>query len=209
MTAKEKKAFAEKMRLARMKKARERLTPKQKKATKTAPKKGKGKAKRRNPNDEAEEAAKMYEKFHGRAPERVIEHTEQVEYRSDLAELGKLIELRVKVEGHRGVVPIVGFGPCQVTCTPDGRNIYFVGGKQTLDLSDFGLTGNKDHEQIGEVTYIKYLARKGFHNFEPIEYYHEFGEENGIRPTLAYDTVNRALFLLGGDYTCLPAGITN
>ena len=151
----------------------------------------------------------MFERFHGRGPSKTVEYAEDVEYRDRLAELGKLLELRVRIPGTRQAVPITSFGGAQVTATPDGKNIYFVGGNQSVSLSDLDIDSDKDYLELGECTYIKYFTRKGFHDFEPVEYFHEFGEENGIRPILAYDSVNRKLFLMGGDYRCEPAGIIN
>jgi hypothetical protein len=219
MNAAQKKAFALRMKAARAAKARATKAPKKatKKATKktarrvpTSPKRAgrvtsKKKAGRRNPD----EAAAMYERFHGRGPGRTIEYSEELQYRDNLAELGKLLELRFRLDGVREPVPLFEFGPCQVTCTPDGTNIYFVGGRQAVDLAQIGIDSDKDYVELGECTYVKYLTKKGFHAFEPVEYWHKFGEEDGVRPVLAYDTVNRALFLVGGNYQCKPEGIVN
>jgi hypothetical protein len=175
--------------------------PKKAIAKKRIPKK-----RRRNPADMAEASA-MYEQFHGRAPARIIEHSETLDYRSELAELGKLLELRIKINGDRATLD--GFGNCQVACDPDGKNIAFLGGNQTIDLDALGIESDKDLIELGELTYIKYFSRKGFHDFAPIDYFHHVGEVDGIRPMLSYDTFNKKLFLLGGNYQVKPAGIEN
>jgi hypothetical protein len=210
MNAAEKKAFSLRMKKAReakQKTSKRKPAPK-KQAKRPAAKKAKKAAKKRRRNP-AETGDAMYERFHGRAPERTIEHRQKLSYRDEFAELGKLLELRFRLYGIAQPVPLREFGACQVTCTPDGKNIYLLGGNQKVDLSTLGIASDKDYVQLGECTYISYLTRKGFHHFEPIEYQHKFGEENGIRPVLAYDTVNRVLFLLGGDYQCRPEGIVN
>jgi hypothetical protein len=161
---------------------------------------------RRNP-DSMGPASAMYESFHGREPARIIEHSDNFDYRAELAELGKLLELRIKINGDRATLD--GFGPCQVACDPDGHNIAFLGGAQTIDLDALGIESDKDLVELGELTYIKYFSKKGFHDFAPIDYTHHFGEVDGIRPILTYDTFNRKLFLIGGNYQVKPEGITN
>lgn len=243
MTAKEKKAFAERMRKARA--AKKRRKPVTRPAAKNSgqsrvkrrsqPARGKSRVtarnaagasrkhralarssrkagrvyggRKRNPDLDAEE--EMYRIFHGRAPERTIDHEELIQIRSKFAELGKLLELRFRLDGERTPMPLIDFGSCQAVCTADGKNIYFLGGNQTVDLAQLAIDSDKDYVELGECTYIKYFTRKGFHDFEPIDYYHEFGEEDGVRPVLAYDQLNRKLFLLGGNYRVEAPGIIN
>lgn len=162
---------------------------------------------KRNPADDMAEAAAMYEQFHGRDAERIIQHDEEHAYRSELAELGKLLELKFKVPGGHALLD--DFGNCQVACTPDGLNIYFVGGQQRIDLDQLGIASDKDYIELGECTLIRYFTKKGFHNFDPINYWHRFGEEDGIKPMLAYDAQNQKLFLIGGNYQARPEGIVN
>lgn len=175
----------------------------------TRPARGKSGLSRRgrhNPDDMSGSDG-MYRTFHGRAPNRTIEYDETLEYRSEFAELGKLLELRFRDGGN--TITLTDFKACQLACTPDGRNLYFVGGNQSVSLEDLGIESDKDYIELGECTYIKYFTRKGFHDFEPVEYWHKLGEEDGIRPVLAYDSINRKLFLLGGNYECKPEGIVN
>lgn len=172
---------------------------------------------RANPDLSAEE--QMYEIFHGRAPEHTIEYEELVELRSKFAELGKLLELRFDLDGETprkaglqlsaSEIPLLDFGAAQAVCTADGTNIYFLGGDQRVNLEHLAIASNKDYVELGPCTFIKYFTKKGFHNFDPVEYWHRFGEEDGIRPVLAYDTLNQKLFLLGGNYRAEAAGIIN
>jgi hypothetical protein len=202
MTPAEKKAFVARMKSARAVARKTHRPPQKAKKAKS------GRGRRRNPDD-MPAAEQMYERFHGRPAQRTVEHLERLAFRDTFAELGKLLELRFRLDGIRQPVPLVEFKGAQVACTPDGENIYFLGGNQSVDLSSLDIESDKDYVELGECTYIKYLAKKGFHDFEPIEYFHEFGEEDGIRPVLAYDSQNQKLFLLGGNYRCKPEGITN
>lgn len=81
------------------------------------------------------------------------------------------------------------------------RQLYFVAGNQ--DVSPLGL------EELGEARTIVYRERKHFDDFTLINYQHEFGEENGKRPTLYYDRGKNRLLLEGGDYEVRPEGIVN
>ena len=82
-----------------------------------------------------------------------------------------------------------------VAATPDGGSLYFVGGDQALNLHQLGLDKfmPKDHVAVGEVLKIVYFTSKAFHNFEPTEYEHAFGEEGGELPVLGYDVRSRKL----------------
>ena len=41
--------------------------------------------------------------------------------------------------------------------------------------------------ELGPCSYICYHTTKGFHDFAPTKYWHNFGEEDGIYPRLGYD----------------------
>jgi hypothetical protein len=163
---------------------------------------------RLNP-EEMREAEEMFLQFHGRPANRIIEHNERHEYRDELAELGHLLILRFDLDDEYEQ-PLSSFGgKCQVACTPDGHQIYFHGGNMAVDLEALGLPTDKDYIALGECTYIEYLTVKGFHDFEPTRYQHDFGEETGVRPVLMYDAINKVLYLAGGEYQVKPAGIVN
>jgi hypothetical protein len=162
--------------------------------------------KKRNPD--MEEAIRLYEQFHGRPPNNINEYELTEEYRSELAELGQLIELRFTLAGDDKAIPLTRFGKCQVACTEDGRNLYFVGGNTTVDVAALGIEP-RDYVELGVCSYISYHTVKGFHDFEPMIYFHHFGEDTGRQPMLLYDGLNECLFIAGGDYTVQPAGIVN
>ncbi len=196
---------------AAKKNARNRASPP---GARTSPKKGKNKHNPRgrcnHEGDSLHGAEKLFERFHGKPADRILEYTQQFRYPDNFAELGlPLKELRVYLNDANPEFAITGFGNCQVVSTPDGSNIYFIGGDQSLDLTALDIFSDKDVVELGPCVYIKYHTVKGFHDFEPIDYWHPFGEEDGILPTLAYDRLNKTLFLLGGNYRVRPEGIVN
>jgi hypothetical protein len=93
---------------------------------------------------------------------------------------------------------------------PSGHQLYLLNGDQDGDdfiktLPDVDM--KKKMVELGPVKKITYFAMKAMHNYEPTFYVHEFGEEGGKRPTLAYDTVNKKFHLIGGTYFIKPEGI--
>jgi hypothetical protein len=176
------------------------------------------KKKRKNPVElesiahlgEAEaEAAQMFERFHGEPPTRAIDLVEEVAYRKVLAKCGKLLELRVLDDADyelcltpKGV---------DVYATPDGGQLYFIGGDQAIDIEALGLGHMlpKDHLCLGRCFYIAYHTAKDFHDFQPTDYEHQFGEETGELPALNYDVLNRRIYLTGGAYQVKREGIVN
>ncbi len=170
-------------------------------------------ARKRRRNSEASEAAAaqaMTEQFHGRPMRQVREVAERYETPTQLADLGRLVQLVVWLDEDRPV-ELRFRGNVRVACTGDGGSMYFVGGDQRLDLEAIGRAEYlpKNHVRIGEVETIVYFTSKDFHDFEPMEYEHEFGEEGGELPELAYDSLNQKLYLIGGSYTVRREGIVN
>lgn len=167
-------------------------------------------ARRRNPG-EIEAAAQLSEEFHGRPAKRVREYDEPHTEQTVLADLGALKE--IEIETPRGEWFRVVFGRgARLAASPDGRQLYLVGGDQAAALADLGLTDDEaDHEHVllGAARSITYSTRKGFHNFELVDYVHEFGEDGGTPPTLNYDATNKRLYFVGGTYKIRPEGIVN
>jgi len=165
---------------------------------------------RRRPNQEDPElqaAAKLSEKFHGR-PATKVRTVESLEYTPDvLADLGGLVELHVATPRGGRLLPFNK--GVRLACTPDGLQLYIVGGDQELDLEALGLP-DRANVEIGELARVVYDTRKGFHNFERTHYVHDMGEaRGGRRPTLGYDALNHQLFIVGGTYIVRPEGIVN
>lgn len=173
---------------------------------------GRKRKQRRNGDDDDAAAAAMYEKFHGKPANKVTEYTITDDVPGALADCGRLLQLKVRVLGQANkTVELNDFGACRVTTTPDGGQLYFVGGKQDLDLRALGLSSQlpKDHLTIGPVVKIWYFTRKGFHDFEPTNYHHKFGENGGWCPDLCYDVRNKRMYLTGGSYQVKRPGIIN
>ena len=178
-------------------------------AKRKATSKATSKAKKRRRNSSEAEAIDMYTTFHGKAPGRIVEYEEFINFPQHFAELGRLKELQINLDRANPEYPFMKFGDCKVVCTPDGQNIYFVGGDQGINLDMLEIGGDKDMVELGPCVYICYHTTKDFHSFEPTDYYHSFGEVNGVQPVLAYDRLNRKLFLMGGDYHVKREGIVN
>jgi hypothetical protein len=165
---------------------------------------------RNGSDDEMDAAARQFEAFHGKPPERIIEIEQAYRYPATFAELGHLKELRFDLNSRNRDFPLTGFGKaCQVVCTPDGSNIYFLGGDQSIDFEALDISSDKDFVDLGPCTYIAYHTVKGFHDFAPTTYWHRFGEEDKIMPSLTYDRLNKTLFLVSGNYRVKPEGIVN
>jgi len=164
---------------------------------------------RRRPNPDAiASAAELSESFHGRPAEEITYVEETDASYPAVADLGELIELKVRVPAGVATLNFEGAG-VRVCSTADGRNLLFVGGDQALDLESIEIESDKDQLPLGECTRIVYHTSKAFHDFEPTNYRHAFGEETGERPTLGYSQLNERIYLEGGAYQVQPEGITN
>jgi len=167
------------------------------------PARGKKNGKRRN-GDESDAAIQLTEEFHGRPVRRTTEYDIAEKYQDKLADLGKLLRLDVLM-GDGSYHRFEFNTNVRVMCGPNRRQLYFVGGKQGLDFD----TDGKDLVELGWVNEIEYFTKKDFHNFDPVDYTHEFGDEGGAQPMLLYDALNEQLQLAGGSYRVERAGIIN
>jgi hypothetical protein len=167
-----------------------------------------------------ERAAKVTEDFHGRRIKWVRDVDEPYSFRAVHAVLGRMVAIRFMFRGE--VKEVNGFDKNTMLVTvPEATSLYILGGDQTIDLAALGLEPAKDDVYLGEAASIVYFTRKGFHDFEPTEYEHAFGEvdrrpdlleswqrrRQGERPHLRYDALSRRLHLVGGAYTVHPEGI--
>ena len=86
--------------------------------------------------------------------------------------------------------------------TGTNHKLYLVG--EGVKMSNKVEAGN-----YGEIAQIDYLTQKKHINGnKPTYYYHEFGEENGIKPELHIDK-NGFPKIVGGDYRITDLGIAN
>lgn len=166
---------------------------------------------RRNPNDGMQGAADLYEDFHGKRSEQITTLIESQRIRSDYAQLGRLIWIDLNT--LTGLRAVLEFGDDTHLCSsPDGRQLFILGGDQTVDLGALDMSSDewmRDSMVLGTAEKITYRTEKGFHDFEEIDYYHKLGEDTGVKPQLVYDTINRRLSLVGGQYLVKPEGIVN
>jgi hypothetical protein len=163
---------------------------------------------KRNP----ESAAVLYEQFHGRPPSEVLEYHDELQDHDELSAVGDLIEL--KVATMSGLDATISFeaDPPKLASSPDGRQLYFQGGDQSLELADLKMGGDKwlkDSMVIGVLTEVSYRTEKSFDKFVLSTYFHKLGEETGDQPMLIYDTLNQLLSVSGGAYRLKREGIIN
>lgn len=160
--------------------------------------------------DDPAESDKRYEEFHGAESEEEILAEEELQVREHLGVLGRLIQ--IVCESVTGSYKI-NFGEDVLLCvSSDGKQLYIVGGDQSLDLESMGFSEeqrNKDKVFIGSAQQITYRTRKHFDQFAEIDYVHDFGEDGGTLPALVYDRLNLTIELAGGDYEIKQEGIVN
>lgn len=179
--------------------------------------------------DTPENAEELSQLFHGRPSTEIIELDEIETYENNLAQLGVLVELEILVGDDKDEVVPINWNynnPKErvlLCSTPDGKNILFIGGDQELDLEalaeqgaeiDWAIDTSKRYIEIGPVHTISYFADKhhlegGEDQKKGSEYIHEFGEEDGVRPDLVYDTKDKRMMLTGGSYLVEEEGIKN
>jgi len=130
----------------------------------------------------------------------VTELHESAAMRQDYAALGSLEYLIVKTPlGDRVQFNFDGDG-VTLASSPDGKQLYLIGGRQNLEKCLDHDSLQKDFIDLGDGLEVQYLARKIHGNFQPISYFHKFGEMNGARPRLMYDKLRRRIYFVGGEY---------
>ena len=97
--------------------------------------------------------------------------------------------------------------------SPDASQLYCIGGNQNLEscLGEFTDDPSKDLLDLGEILEVEYLTRKAQGNFEPVQYFHKFGEERrgSEMPRAIYDKLRKQVFFAGGEYKIEQPGIIN
>jgi len=179
---------------------------------------GPGVRRRRNPESGAD---RMYEIFHGRAPQHDVIVESEIHEHEHLATLGKMVSL--KVETRSGYVVEIGWDDGDpmtpwLASNEQGTQLYIEGGDQSVDLGSFRMDGQKwrkDMMVIGDLVETTYQTEKDFDKFETIDYYHANGEDSGEVPQLLYDPNSKAdrdakngkLYIAGGKYRIEHDGI--
>ncbi len=98
-----------------------------------------------------------------------------------------------------------------LAAVPNTPHLYILGRQDARaeELAQLGADPSKEVLDLGNVYLIEYFTQKRFDHFEPINYFHHFGEKTGVTPRLIYDRVHKILSLAGGEYEVKAAGITN
>ena len=167
----------------------------------------------RNPE---EDAAQMYEKFHGKPSTGEVAVEEQVHEHEHLATLGVLINMVVAtLSGFEATIGLPEKEAAKLsfdesTADPDamylatneeGTQLYIVGGDQSLDLSALKMADfERDDMVVGQLLELTYRTKKKFDAFKLVDYYHELGEETGDIPLLRYEPRSEHLYISGGKY---------
>ncbi len=161
---------------------------------------------KRNPVDAA---ADLSEAWHGRPAETETDYVERVRFHGVLTDLGRLKEIKVLVTARKAQA-IRFDAETRLASSENGKQLYVVGGDQSLDLGALGIGGeesDKDLVVVGPVYSVTYITSKyhlGKEDKIPGPYEHEMGEGNGIRPLLVYDRLNEEVGFAGGSYKIVP-----
>jgi hypothetical protein len=157
----------------------------------------------RNPS-ETEQAVRLFETFHGKDASAIAEKHVSAAMRKDYTALGNLVYLKVRTPlGETAKFDFDGDG-VMLASSPDGKQLYCIGGRQNLlSLLDED-SQQKDFIDLGECLEVAYLARKIHSNYEPIEWFHKFGEKSGVLPQLMFDKLKKQIFFVGGEYFIDP-----
>jgi len=179
-------------------------------------------------------ATELYTAFHGRGPDRtdtisVPTDLDPYDSHPEIAKLGRLMRLivgeDVKMGGKDGdTAEADGANPWAVVLdfrdknppdaagsTEGGHQIYFAGGDQNLEpyLAKIGCDTSKNICDCGFCVFIEYHTKKGFDQFQPVDYFHHFGEDSGVYPRLIFNRKAKLFQLVGGEYKITPRGIEN
>lgn len=159
---------------------------------------------------------KLYRSFHGKPSRKITTVKQTYLVRDDYAKLGNLQSIKVALLNGKRIeieFPDKEAHDAVMLCSsPDGKQLYFIGGDQSIDLRQIGMASGKwfrDLMVLGVAEEVTYRTRKGFDSFQLIDYYHGLGEDTGEKPYLLYDTINRELMVAGGQYKVKPEGIVN
>jgi len=167
----------------------------------------------RNPDDpELDAAADLYREFHGRSPKEVLELQESAEVRGEYTALGPPVELRFEApNGNEVKIKFKEDDEVKVASSPDGKQIYFLGGNQDItdSLSLFGGDTGKDFIDLGYAIFLSYDASKWQTGFTPVIWEHTLGEESGIRPRGFFDNLRKRIYFTGGNYRVERPGIVD
>ncbi len=164
---------------------------------------------KKNP-DELAGAEDLYREFHGREPHEILEMQESELARRDYTALGPLVELHTELpNGSKAKISFGDADAVLVVSSPNGRQLYLLGGNQDISgsLAGMGVDSSKELIDLGDAVFLSYDASKWQTDFKPTIWEHKLGEESGIRPRAFYDQLKRRIFFAGGNYRVERPGI--
>lgn len=158
-------------------------------------------ARRRNQEDQGDlkQAVHLFQTFHGKDPQQVLEKQETAAMRLNYTTLGNLDYLLIeRDDGKQVKIDFEGDG-VKLASAPEGRQLYCIGGNQNLErvLDQFKTDDSKDFIDLGECVEVQYEARKAHNNFELTGWHHKFTRP---RPQIMYNAIQRRIFFVGGNY---------
>jgi hypothetical protein len=156
---------------------------------------------RRNPSD-TKEAVKLFGTFHGRDATQIVEKQESAAIRLDYTALGDLDYIKIRTpQDEFAQLDFEGDG-VKLASSPDGKQLYCIGGNQNLAGVLDADSLQKDFIDLGEAREVQYVARKVHSDppFEPVSWFHKFGEKGGALPRLMYDKLRKRIYFVGGEY---------
>jgi len=88
--------------------------------------------------------------------------------------------------------------------SPNGLQLYALAEDVQIDLSRFETDAQKDYVDLGDATFVVYIAKKPR---DVGEHVHMLGEHGGTRPRLMYDRLRKEVCFIGGSYVVKAPGI--
>ncbi|MBZ5532610.1 MAG: hypothetical protein LAO20_14350 [Acidobacteriia bacterium] len=135
-------------------------------------------------------------------PDAVVQHWEKLPHMAFLT--GPQVDQvkRVLDDPHQYLKEIA-----LLASSPNGKQLYVICTEPLeIDVSQFETDTQKDFVDLGEATFVVYVAKKPH---EVLEWVHVFGEEGGERPRLVFDKLTKQVLFVGGSYRVEAPGIIN
>lgn len=155
--------------------------------------------KRTNPND-TQQAVRLFETFHGKKANEIVEKHVSAAMRKDYTALGSLDYLKIRTPLGQLVEFSFESDGVKLASSPDGRQLYAIGGNQNVERCVDDDSLQKDLIDLGDGVEVAYTARKIHTGYTPTQWFHKFGEKTGSLPRIGYDKLRKQIFFIGGDY---------
>lgn len=147
--------------------------------------KGKSNPKRRRNQEggDVEKGKEFFREFHGKEPEAVRDLALKTEVQKTYVFIGDLSAARFLQDDGREIRINFANDKVKLAGSPDGKQLYCIGGNQNIlpILKNLGLDTSKEFISIGRWYCVYYVASKSMTNFEPTEWEHYFGCVDEIR----------------------------